>query len=215
MGPPPPMAEYDLVIRNGTIVTASDTVRCDIGVKSGSIATLGNAVGAGVREIDASGMLVLPGGVDSHCHIEQKSASGIICADDFYSATVAAAFGGTTPVIPFAGQHRGQSLGQVVTDYHAAAEPKAVIDYAFHLIISDPSEQVLGQELPALIRDGYTSFKVYMTYDLLRLDDRQMLDILALAMAGGAFVRVHAASDGMIQWLGVRRVAKRLQRPRH
>src|SRR5213078_849793 len=103
----------------------------------------------------------------------------------FYSATVSAAFGGTTTVIPFAAQHRGQSLRAVVEEYHAAAGPKAVIDYAFHLIISDPTEQVLGQELPALIRDGYTSFKVYMTYDLLRLNDRQMLDILALARREG------------------------------
>src|SRR5882724_4877423 len=155
------MAEYDLVIRNGTIVTASDTVRCDVGIKDGVIATLGRAVGAGTREIDALGMLVLPGGVDSHCHIEQRSSNGIMCADDFYSATVAAAFGGTTTVIPFAAQHKGQSLRHVVANYHQAAAPKAVIDYAFHLIVSDPSQQVLGQELPALIRDGCTSFKVY------------------------------------------------------
>src|SRR6266567_2558407 len=195
------MEAYDLVIRNGTIVTASDTVRCDVGIRSGVIATLGDGLPAGAREIDAGGKLVLPGGVDSHCHIEQQSSNGILCADDFYSATVAAAFGGTTTVIPFAAQHRGQSLRQVVVDYHAAAAPKAVIDYAFHLIISDPSEQVLGQELPALIRDGYTSFKVYMTYDLLRLDDRQMLDILALARREGAFVMVHAENHDMIAWL--------------
>ena len=104
----------------------------------------------GTREIDASGRLVLPGGIDSHCHIEQRSSAGVVCADDFYSATVAAAFGGTTTVIPFAAQHRGQSLRRVVEEYHEAARPKAVIDYAFHLIISDPSEQVMGQELPAL-----------------------------------------------------------------
>jgi dihydropyrimidinase len=195
------MAAYDLVIRNGTIVTASDTMRCDVGIKDGVIATLGSTVAAGAREIDATGMLVLPGGVDSHCHIEQTSSNGILCADDFYSATVAAAFGGTTTVIPFAAQHRGQSLRQVVRDYHAAAGPKAVIDYAFHLIISDPSEQVLGQELPALIRDGYTSFKVYMTYDLLKLDDRQMLDIMALARREGALVMVHAENHDMIKWL--------------
>jgi dihydropyrimidinase len=209
------MAEYDLVIRNGTIVTASDTVRCDIGVKSGSIATLGNAVAAGTREIDASGMLVLPGGIDSHCHIEQKSASGIMCADDFYSATVAAAFGGTTTVIPFAAQHKGQSLRQVVTDYHAAAGPKAVIDYAFHLIVSDPTEQVLGQELPALIRDGYTSFKVYMTYDLLRLDDHQMLDIMALARREGALVMIHAENHDMIRWLAAKLIEHGRGAPRY
>ena len=182
------MSEFDLVIRNGTVATAADTTLCDIGIKDGVVATLGKNLGAGVHEIDASGRLVLPGGIDSHCHIEQRSSAEVVCADDFYSATVSAAFGGTTTVIPFAAQHRGQSLRQVVDEYHAAARPKAVIDYAFHfLIISDPSEQVMGQELPALIRDGYTSFKVYMTYDLLALDDGQMLDILALARRESCF----------------------------
>ena len=160
------MSDYDLVIRGGTVATAADTIACDVGIKDGVVATLGKNLAAGEREIDATGRLVLPGGVDSHCHIEQRSSAGVVCADDFYSATVSAAFGGTTTVIPFAAQHRGQSLRQVVEEYHAAARPKAVIDYAFHLIISDPTEQVMGQELPALIRDGYTSFKVYRTYDL-------------------------------------------------
>src|SRR5271170_5852147 len=120
------MAEHDLVIRNGTVVTASDTVRCDVGIKNGVVATLGRGIAAGAQEIDAAGKLVLPGGVDSHCHIEQKSSNGIMCADDFYSGTVAAAFGGTTTVIPFAAQHKGQSLREVVRDYHDAAGPKAV-----------------------------------------------------------------------------------------
>src|ERR1700681_3122824 len=195
------MAEYDLVIRNGTVATAADTTRCDIGVRNGTIVALGQGLAAGARDIDASGRLVLPGAIDSHCHIQQKSSAGVMCADDFYSATVSAAFGGTTTVIPFAAQHRGQSLRRVVEEYHEAAGPKAVIDYAFHLIISDPSEQALRQELPALIRDGYTSFKVYMTYDLLRLDDRQMLDILALARREGALMMVHAENHDMIKWL--------------
>ncbi|HXO91419.1 MAG TPA: amidohydrolase family protein, partial [Stellaceae bacterium] len=195
------MSEFDLVIRNGTVATAADTTSCDIGIKEGVITTLGKSLAPGAQEIDASGRLVLPGGIDSHCHIEQRSSAGVVCADDFYSATVAAAFGGTTTVIPFAAQHRGQSLRQVVEEYHEAARPKAVIDYAFHLIISDPSEQVMGQELPALIRDGYTSFKVYMTYDLLALDDRQMLDILAVARREGALVMVHAENHEMIKWL--------------
>src|SRR6202158_6189127 len=198
------MADYDLVIRNGTVVTAADTTQCDVAVKDGVIAALGRGLAAGEREIDASGRLVLPGAIDSHCHIEQKSSAGIMCADDFYSATVAAAFGGTTTVIPFAAQHKGQSLRQVVTDYHAAAGPKAVIDYASHLIVSDPTDHVLGQELPALIRDGYTSFKVYMTYDLLKLDDSQMLDIMALARREGALMMVHAENHDMIKWLTAR-----------
>jgi dihydropyrimidinase len=209
------MSEYDVVIRNGTVATAGDTVACDVGIRDGLIATLGKDIAAGTREIDASGRLVLPGGIDSHCHIEQRSSAGVVCADDFYSATVAAAFGGTTTVIPFAAQHRGQSLRRVVEDYHAAAAPKAVIDYAFHLIISDPTEQVMGQELPALIRDGYTSFKVYMTYDLLRLDDRRMLDILAVARREGALVMVHAENHEMIKWLAGRLIERGLGAPRY
>ncbi|MGH7111920.1 MAG: dihydropyrimidinase [Stellaceae bacterium] len=209
------MSEYDLVIRNGTVATAADTTECDIGIKDGVIATLGRRLGAGAREIDATGMLVLPGGIDSHCHIEQRSSAGVVCADDFTSGTVAAAFGGTTTVIPFAAQHRGQSLRQVVAEYHEAAAPKAVIDYAFHLIITDPSEQILGQELPALIQDGYTSFKVYMTYDLLKLDDHQMLDILAVARREGALVMVHAENHDMIRWLAARLVMRGLIAPRH
>jgi dihydropyrimidinase len=209
------MSDYDLVIRNGTVVTAADSTFCDVGIKDGGIATLGKDLSAGAREIDATGKLVLPGGIDSHCHIEQRSSAGVVCADDFYSATVSAAFGGTTTVIPFAAQHRGQSLRQVVEEYHDAAGPKAVIDYAFHLIISDPSEQVMGQELPALIRDGYTSFKVYMTYDLLQLNDGQMLDILALARREGAFVMVHAENYDMIKWLTARLLEHGLGAPRY
>src|SRR5579884_3291692 len=209
------MSEFDLVIRNGTVATAADTTQCDVGIKDGVVAALGRGLAAGARDIDARGRLVLPGAIDSHCHIEQQSSAGVMCADDFYSATVSAAFGGTTTVIPFAAQHRGQSLRQVVRDYHEAAGPKAVIDYAFHLIISDPSEQVMGQELPALIRDGYTSFKVYMTYDLLRLNDRQMLDILALARREGALVMVHAENHDMIQWLADRLLQKGMSQPRY
>jgi dihydropyrimidinase len=209
------MSDYDLVIRNGTVATAADTIECDVGVKGGIVATLGRGLGPGAREIDAAGKLVLPGGIDSHCHIEQRSSAGIVCADDFHSATVSAAFGGTTTVIPFAAQHRCQSLRRVVEEYHEAAGPKAVIDYAFHLIISDPSEQVLGQELPALIRDGYTSFKVYMTYDMLQLNDGQMLDILALARREGAFVMVHAENYDMIKWLTARLLERGLGAPRY
>jgi len=209
------MSDFDLVIRNGTVATAADTTDCDIGIKDGVVAILGKNIGPGAQEIDASGRLVLPGGIDSHCHIEQRSSAGIVCADDFYSATVSAAFGGTTTVIPFAAQHRGQSLRQVVAEYHEAALPKAVVDYAFHLIISDPSEQVMGQELPALIRDGYTSFKVYMTYDLLALDDGQMLDVLAVARREGALVMVHAENHEMIKWLTGRLLDHGLGAPRY
>jgi dihydropyrimidinase len=189
------------VIRNGTVATAADTFQADVGVKDGRIVALGEKLGGGSEEIDAAGKLVLPGGVEGHCHIEQISSSGVMTADDFYSGTVSAVFGGTTTVIPFAAQQKGDSLRKTVEAYHACAGPKAVIDYGFHLIISDPSEQVIGQELPALIKDGYTSFKVYMTYDDLRLDDYQMLEVLSAARREGAMVMVHAENHDMIRWL--------------
>jgi dihydropyrimidinase len=169
----------------------------------------------GARSIDASDKLVLPGGVDSHCHIEQRSSMGVYCADDFYSGTVSAAYGGTTTIIPFAAQHRGQSLREVVNEYHGCAGPKAVVDYAFHLIISDPTEHVLGQELPALIRDGYTSFKVYMTYEKLRLSDYELLDVFAVARRDGALVMVHAENHEVIEWLTRRLLERAHTEPRY
>ena len=208
------MADYDLVVRNGTLATASDVFRADIGVIDGRIATLGAKLGAGRREINAEGRIVTPGGVDSHCHIEQRSSMGVMTADDFFTATRSAACGGTTTVIPFAAQYRGMSLRQVVKDYHACAEPKAAVDYAFHLIISDPSEQVTGQELPALIKDGYTSFKIYTTYDALKLDDRQILDVLSVARRERALVMVHAENHDVISWLADKMLAAGHSSPR-
>ena len=195
------MAEYDLAVRGGTVVTAASKMDCDIGIKDGEIVALAKTLGPARRDVDATGKLVLPGGIEGHCHIEQKSAFGLMTSDDFESATISAAFGGNTTVIPFAAQHRGDSLRQAVADYHDCAAPKAVIDYGFHLIISDPTPEVVGQELPALIKDGFTSFKVYMTYDLLRLDDRQMLDVLETARREGALVMIHAVNYEMIRWL--------------
>ena len=100
-------------------------------------------------------------------------------SDDYYSGSVSAAFGGNTCIVPFAAQHRGQSLKDVLETYHDRAGPKSVVDYSFHLIISDATDTVLHQELPKAIEEGITSFKVYMTYDRLIVDDGQMLDILA------------------------------------
>jgi dihydropyrimidinase len=151
---------------------------------------------------------VLPGGIDSHCHVEQISSNGMMTADDFYSATVSAAFGGTTTIIPFAAQHRGMALPQVVADYHACAGAKAVIDYGFHLIVSDTTEAALGTDLPALIAQGYTSFKVYMTYDKLKLDDFQLLEVLDTAATHGALVMVHAENNDIIKWVAQRLLAR-------
>jgi dihydropyrimidinase len=198
------MMSFDLTVRNGTVVTASDTFQADLGVKDGRIAAIEAGLAAGARDLDARGKLVLPGGVDSHCHVEQLSSAGVMCADDFYSATVAAAFGGTTTIIPFAAQHRGNSILAVVDDYAGRAAEKAVVDYGFHLIIADPNERAMNEELPAMIRRGITSFKVYMTYDLLRLTDDQLLDVLAAADRERALVMVHAENHEIIKWIAKR-----------
>lgn len=195
------MSEYDLVIRNGTVATASDVTACDIGIRDGKVAVLGAGIGPGKTEIHATGKVVTPGGVDAHCHLDQPMPDGIKMADGFETGTISAAFGGTTTVMPFACQERGQSLRDVVAGYHAVADGKAVIDYAFHLILSDVNGSVLGQELPAMIRDGYTSFKLYMTYDDLKLNDREILEVLAVAKREGGMPMIHAENSDCIAWL--------------
>jgi dihydropyrimidinase len=107
---------YDIVIRGGRVATASDVFDADVAISGESIVAIGKGLARGKRDIDARGKLILPGGIDSHCHIEQLSANGKLNADSFESATVSAAFGGTTTVIPFAAQHRGMRLTQVVAD---------------------------------------------------------------------------------------------------
>ncbi|WP_219210134.1 dihydropyrimidinase [Variovorax boronicumulans] len=195
------MSDFDLVIRNARAVTASDTFDCDIGIRAGRIVQLGAGLGPGAREIDAAGRTVTPGGVDAHCHLDQPMPPPQRMADDFDSGTRSAACGGTTTVIPFAAQHKGQSLRAAVEDYRARAEGKAHVDYAFHLIVSDPTPEVLKVELPALIREGFTSFKIYMTYDDMKLDDGQILDVLDVARQEGAMAMLHAENSDCIEWL--------------
>src|SRR5689334_22847002 len=151
------MPEFDLVVRGGTVATAADVFRADVGVRDARVVALAEGLPAAREEVDARDRLVLPGGVDAHCHLDQPTGDGSVMADGFLSGTRSAACGGTTTLMPFAAQMKGQSLRAAVDDYHRRADGKAAVDYAFHLIVTDPTEQVLGQELPALIRDGYTS----------------------------------------------------------
>jgi len=195
------MAKYDLVIRGGTLATAGDVVDADIGVRGGRVVAVGEHLGAGNTEIDADDKIIMPGGVDAHCHLDQPMSDGAVMADDFESGTISAAFGGTTTVIPFACQMKGQSLRLAVEDYHRRAEGKAVVDYAFHLIVSDVTDNVIGQELPALIKNGYTSFKIYMTYDDMKLNDRDILNVLSVAKREGAMTMIHAENSDCIAWL--------------
>lgn len=209
------MADFDLVIRNARAVTAADIFTTDIAIRDGRIVALGQGLAAGAREIDAAGRHVTPGGVDAHCHFDQPTGDGSIMADDFISGTRSAACGGTTTVIPFACQQKGESLRAAVEDYHRRAGGKALIDYAFHMIVTDPTPEVLEKELPALIAEGLTSFKIYMTYDALRLDDRQMLETLAVARREGAMVMVHAENADCISWLTEKLLAAGHTAPRY
>src|SRR3989440_1844449 len=204
----------DLVIRGGTVVTAEKTFRADVGIRGEKIVELKAGL-SGEKTIDAAGKLVLPGGVDSHCHIEQLSSMGVMTADDFYSATVSAAHGGTTTVIPFCAQHRGDVLAEVLADYHSRARAKAVIDYGFHLIIANPDERTLQRDLPAAIHSGVRSFKIFMTYERTRLTDEQILDVMAAARKNGALVMVHAENHGVISWLAGRMVKQGNTLPRY
>ena len=192
---------FDTIIRGGTVATAADTFSCDIGITGGRIAALGANLGDARDIVDASGKLVLPGGIDSHVHIAQPSGPGIVMADDFASATRSAAFGGNTMVLPFAMQQKGESLREVVTAYQKKADGQCYIDVSFHLIIADATDTVLGQELPALVHDGYTSFKVFMTYEGLALSDIEMLNVMAVARDTGALVMVHAENYDAIRFL--------------
>jgi dihydropyrimidinase len=208
------MRTFDLVIKGGTVATASDVSVADVAIEGERIAAVGLGL-EGRRTLDASGKYVLPGGVDAHAHIEQLSGMGVTNADTFESGTGAAAWGGTTTVIPFAAQHHGNSLTKVVEDYHACAKRGAVIDYAFHMILADPNERVLNEELPPLVKSGHSSIKVFMTYEKTRINDEQLLDVLLAARQNRALVCVHAENDGMISWMGKRLIAKGYTSPKY
>jgi dihydropyrimidinase len=210
-----PTSAYDIVIRGGTLATATDVFRADLGIRGEMIAAIGQGLPAGAHEIDASEKLVLPGGVDTHCHIEQLSGGGLMNADTFESATRSAAFGGTTSVISFAAQHRGKSLATTVSDYAALAARGAIIDYAFHLMVANPDEQTIATDLPALIAAGHRSVKVFMTYDAVQVDDQQLLDVMLSAREAGALVCVHAENHGLLKWMGERLMKRGYVAPKY
>ncbi len=204
----------DLVIRNGTVATATDTFRADIGITGGRITAIAESL-SGEREIDATGKLVLPGGIEAHCHIAQESATGGMTADDYRSGSISAAYGGNSCFIPFAAQHRGMGVIETLDLYDSRAEGASVIDYGYHLIVADPTEKALAEELPQAFARGVTSFKVFMTYDLMKIDDGQFLDILSVAKRHGALTMVHAENSGIIKWISDRLVAAGHTQPRY
>ncbi|WP_114285634.1 dihydropyrimidinase [Candidatus Halocynthiibacter alkanivorans] len=196
--------ETDLVIRGGTVVTPEGAREVDVAIGGGKIIAIGAGLPAAPNEINAHGQYVLPGGVDTHCHIEQISGAGLMNADTFESATRSAAYGGTTTVVSFAAQHPGKRMRDVVADYAVLAEKGAMIDYAFHMIVADISGDNLAHDIPDLIDQGHRSIKIFTTYDKVRQDDHAILDVLATAKARGALVCFHAENDGLIRHMTAR-----------
>ncbi len=194
------MSKFDLVIRGGTVVNAAETSRCDVGVRAGRIVALGETLGGGTREIDATGRYVMPGGIDSHCHIDQRSSIGGRNAESFESGTRSAACGGTTTIICFAAQEKGHRLRPVVTEYHERAR-QSCIDYTFHLIVNDPFDEIIDIELPQLIDEGHRSIKLFMTYPSNRVTDAEILQVLAVAKRKQALVCVHAENHDAIMFM--------------
>ncbi|RDW59220.1 dihydropyrimidinase-2 [Coleophoma crateriformis] len=224
----------DLVIRNGSVVTTSDIWPCcDIAILNGTIVAVGIniPVNKGVREIEAGGAYVTPGGVDSHVHLSLYEASadalktvptdgGIPNMDDYTgdtyeTGTRSAVAGGTTTVITFASQYRGDdSLIPVIEEYHKLAAGSSYCDYAFHVIISNPSQMVLEQDLKTMVENyGITSIKVYMTYNAMALKDYHILDLLSAARELGILTMVHAENADAVHWMIERLEAKGLTTP--
>ena len=163
---------FDTVIKNGTIVTATDTYPSDIGIAEGRITATAQALPAenAGKVIDASGRLLMPGGIDVHTHLDMPFG-GTTSSDDFETGTIAAAFGGTTTLIDFAIQYKGQTLRQAFETWMGKADGKAAIDYAFHCIITDLGDAHL-EEMGQLVREGVSSFKLFMAYPgVFMLDD--------------------------------------------
>ena len=196
------MPEFDLAIRGGTVVTAADTFRADIGIRDGRIAAVAEKVeGARPRDrrLGASGAA----GRDRQPRPLRPARRARTSCRRTTSprAPRAAAAGGNTCVLPFALQVKGTSLRECVEEYRRKAEGQCYIDVGFHLIITHPTPEVLGQELPALVKAGHTSFKVFMTYDDLVLNDRELLEVFEVARRERALVMVHAEGYDAIRFM--------------
>jgi dihydropyrimidinase len=187
----------DLIIKNGTIVTAAESYKADVAVKDGKIAMISKGVELeGDMVVDAAGKLVLPGAIDAHVHLELP-VSGTVSADSYESGTRAAACGGTTMVFDFATQEKGMGLVETVQDRFKYVEPQACIDYAFHVAITDMNEKILD-EFKASVDFGVPSFKLYMVYKNMMVDDGVIAAALEKSKETGTLIAVHAENPYLI-----------------
>ncbi|KAI0480177.1 hypothetical protein GGR56DRAFT_257547 [Xylariaceae sp. FL0804] len=196
------LADFDLLIRNGRIVTAAEVLPLgvEIGVKDGKIVCLGENLPsqAHTQLVDADGAYVTPGGVDSHVHIEQDNSP---TGDTWETGSRSAIAGGNTTVIAFATQERAEpSIWPALEAYHAKARGNAYCDYGIHMILTNPSEAVLEDELPLLVeREGISSVKLYMTYEPKKLGDGELFNIMMKARSLGITTMIHAENHDMIE----------------
>jgi dihydropyrimidinase len=205
-----------VLVRNGRVVTAAESYEADLYVDGGRISLIGQGLSLPADTVlDASGCLVLPGGIDAHTHLDMP-AGPLTSADDFETGTRAAAFGGTTTIIDFATPEPGQSLLAAFETWRGKAEGKAVVDYGFHMAVRGLGETTLA-EMVRLTRDeGVTSFKLYLAYPgVLQVDDATFFRALLGARECGALVLVHAENGGVIDVLVKRALARGETAPRH
>lgn len=193
---------FEVLIANGTVVTATESFRADVGIRDGKITAISKSLPAesAQKVLDASNKLVLPGGIDVHTHLDMPLGT-TTSSDDFETGTRAAVFGGTTTIIDFATQFKGQTLHAAIDDWMTKAASKAVIDYGFHCIITDLTDVSLD-EMDELVREGITSFKVFMAYPgALMLDDASIYRVLRASSRNGSLVCIHAENGGVIDVL--------------
>ncbi len=200
------------LIKNGTVVTASDTFQSDVWIEGDKIVALTHA---SLRanwptpdlEIDAHGKYVLPGGIDAHTHLDMPFG-GTTSSDDFETGTIAAAHGGTTTIVDFAIQTKGKTLREGIDAWHAKAEGKAAIDYGFHMITTDVNQTTLA-EMKDFIAEGVTSFKLFMAYPgVLYVDDGQIFRAMQVARDKGGLICMHAENGIAIDVLVEQAVAR-------
>ncbi len=189
----------NLVVKNGTVVTATDMYKADVRCENGKIVSIGKDL-KGEEYVEAEGMYVLPGAVDMHTHLDMPFG-GSVSSDDFYTGTVAAACGGTTTVVDFAIQQQGGTLKQALDTWMGKAEGKAVTDYGFHVAITDLPPKVM-KEIPQMVKQGVTSFKLFLAYKgALMVDDATFYQALKIAKENRALICVHAENGDVVDIL--------------
>src|SRR5216110_1601479 len=207
---------FDTVIRNGTVVTATDTCLADVGVNGDKVTAIAAQLPAEntSKVVDAAGCLVIPGGIDVHTHLDMPFG-GTTSADDFQTGTIAAAFGGTTTLIDFAIQYKGQTLRQAFDTWMKKAHDKAVTDYAFHCIITDLGSAQL-EEMGQLIREGVSSFKLFMAYPgVFMLDDATIFIAMRQAAKHSGLICMHAENGGAIDVIVQQALAEGKRAPKY